>query len=423
MKNFVKRAVLGLLTLLAKIRLKRLGLFVLGVTGSVGKTSTKEAIFNLLHKHYQVIRSDKSYNTEFGLPLAILEQNSGFSSPLKWLQTIFGAVFKAFFGGRHLQMLVLEMGVDKPGDMDALLKIVRPHISVMTNIRAVHLEEGQFKDLDDIFLEKKKIVEALPEKGVAILNSDDPYISTLRGKLNCKTIWYGRADFADVRSMDIECSIEDVFFKVTFENQEATFRFPYPGEFQDYILLPAFAVGLNLGMPLQEIAESLRDFRLPPGRMNPINGINGSLILDSSYNASPEAVKHALNILGMARGRRIAVLGDMNELGAFSVPKHKEIGAAAANKADVIITVGKQSKLISEAAIEKGFPQDATLHFDDSGAAAAKLKGIISAGDTVLVKGSQNKIRLERLVKELMLDKSKASSLLVRQGKEWEKIK
>lgn len=423
MKKFVKQAVLRLLTRLAKIRLKRLGLFVIGVTGSVGKTSTKEAIFNLLHKHYQVIRSDKSYNTEFGLPLAILEQNSGFSSPMKWLQTIFGAVFKAFFGGRHLQMLILEMGVDKPGDMDALLKIVRPHISIMTNIRAVHLDKGQFKNLDDIFLEKKKIVEVLPEKGVAVLNADDPYISTLRGKLNCKVLWYGRAEGADVRSSGLKASLEEVDFKVNFEDQGVDFRFPYPGEFQDYILLPAFAVGLILGMTLQDIAESLYDFRLPPGRMNPVKGIHDSLILDSSYNASPEAVKHALNVLSMASGRKIAVLGDMNELGAVSEAKHREVGAVSANMVDMLVTVGNFSKFISEEAVSKGFPEDAVMHFNDAYSAASALKGKISAGDTILVKGSQNKIRLERLVKELMLDKSKASTLLVRQGREWEKIK
>jgi UDP-N-acetylmuramyl pentapeptide synthase len=423
MKKFAKQAVLRLLTRLAKIRLKRLGLFVIGVTGSVGKTSTKEAIFNLLHKHYQVIRSDKSYNTEFGLPLAILEQNSGFSSPLKWIQTILGAVYKAFFGGRHLQMLVLEMGVDKPGDMDALLKIVRPHISIMTNIRAVHLDKGQFKDLDDIFLEKKKIVEALPEKGVAVLNADDPYISTLRGKLNCKVLWYGRADFADLRSFGLKTSLEEVAFKIAFEDQETVFRFPYPGEFQDYILLPAFAVGLILGMTLKEITEFLHDFRLPPGRMNPIKGIHDSLILDSSYNASPEAVKYALNVLGMAQGRRIAVLGDMNELGVYSDAKHREIGAIVVNKTDMLVTVGNFSRLISEEAVSKGFPADAVMHFNDAYSAASALKGKISAGDTILVKGSQNKIRLERLVKELMLDKSKAAALLVRQSREWEKIK
>jgi len=174
MKKILKKLVLNVLTALARIRLKRLRLFVIGVTGSIGKTSAKDAIFTVLNSKYQIHRSEKSYNTDFGLPLAILEQKSGFSSPLKWLKVVLGSLWNAFFGGRHVQMLVIEMGVDKPGDMTQLLKLVSPQIGVMTNIKPVHLAEGQFKDQDDIFNEKKKLVESLPEKGFAILNADDP---------------------------------------------------------------------------------------------------------------------------------------------------------------------------------------------------------------------------------------------------------
>ncbi|HMR01379.1 MAG TPA: Mur ligase family protein, partial [Candidatus Gracilibacteria bacterium] len=143
MKSFLRNVVLRLLVGLARIRLKRLRLFIVGVTGSIGKTSTKDAIFTILKQRYQTFKSNKSYNTEFGLPLAILEQDSGFSSPTKWLKTIFGALWKAFIGGRHMQMLVIEMGVDKPGDMDELLKLIHPQVGVMTNIKPVHLAEGQ----------------------------------------------------------------------------------------------------------------------------------------------------------------------------------------------------------------------------------------------------------------------------------------
>jgi UDP-N-acetylmuramyl pentapeptide synthase len=114
------------------------------------------------------------------LPLAILEQPSGYSSSFGWIKVLFGSLWSAFFGGRHMQMLVLEMGVDKPGDMSALLKIVHPQLGVFTNVKPVHLAEGQFKDLDDIFLEKRKLIDALPEKGTAILNADDPYVASLR---------------------------------------------------------------------------------------------------------------------------------------------------------------------------------------------------------------------------------------------------
>ena len=189
MKTFFKKAVLRILTALARVRLKRLRPFVIGVTGSVGKTSTKDAIYTLLKSRYCVVRNEKSFNSDFGLPLAILEQGSGFSSAFEWLVILWRGFWKAFFGGKNLQMMVLEIGVDKPGDMVDILRLIKPQIAVMTNIKPIHLAEGQFKDLEDIFLEKKKLVEALPGGGIAILNADDPYIVSLHDKLTCKKLF------------------------------------------------------------------------------------------------------------------------------------------------------------------------------------------------------------------------------------------
>ncbi len=422
MKNFAKKLVLNFLLLLARIRLKRLRLFIIGVTGSIGKTSVKDAIYTILRGRYPVYRSEKSYNTEFGMPLAILGQPSGFSSALKWIFVLIGAMWNAFFGGRNMQMLVVEMGVDKPGDMLQLLKLVRPQVGVLININPVHLGEGQFRDLDDIFLEKKKLIESLPEKGVAILNADDPYVVSLRDSVHCKKIFYGFSEIADLRVLQTKTSTQGLEFTVSYRDELVSGRLPLLGGFQVYVILPALAVALSQGYTLEEAIAGLSAYKLPAGRMNPIEGINETLIIDSSYNASPEAVREALEVLKQSEGRRIAVLGNMNELGDYTDEKHREIGKYAAGRTDILFTVGDDARLISEEAKKHGFPARAVAHFQNANSAAEHIRQILQKGDTLLVKGSQNNVRLERLVKALMKHPEKSRELLTRQEPEWENV-
>jgi UDP-N-acetylmuramoyl-tripeptide--D-alanyl-D-alanine ligase len=422
MKNLAKNMILGFLVFLARVRLKRLNPYIIGVTGSVGKTSTKEAIYAVLKSKFLVYRSEKSYNSEFGLPLSILGVKSGFSSPAKWLGVLFMAVWNAFFGARSMRMMIAEMGVDKPGDMNQLLKLITPQTGVLTAIKPVHLAEGQFKDLEDIFNEKKKLVETLPEKGTAIMNADDPYIMTLRGKLQCRTIFYGYAEWADLRVLECGNTDDGLAFSIVYNDETAEGVIPALGDFNIYIALPAIAAGISQGIALKEAAAALTEYALPPGRMNPVKGINDSLIIDSSYNASPESVKEALNVLAGFKGRRIAVIGNMNELGESGENKHREVGAFAADKTDLFLTVGAAANILAEGARMRGFDPEKVRPFENALQAAEYLKQVIQPGDTILVKGSQNKVRLERLVKRIMLHPERAQELLVRQEPEWEKI-
>ncbi|MBD3328758.1 hypothetical protein GF340_05680 [Candidatus Peregrinibacteria bacterium] len=422
MKDFIKKFVFGTLKMLAKIRLKRLRLFVIGITGSIGKTSTKDAIATVLSSKYKISKSDKSFNTEFGMPLAILGQESGFSSASKWTKILLSALYNAFFGGRDIQIMILEMGVDKPGDMDLLLNIVKPQVGIFTNVKPVHLDEGQFKDLEDIFNEKKKLLVTLPEKGTAIMNLDDPYVSLLKDKLHSKVLTYGFSEMADLRVSDVKHSMEGLAFTISYKDETVTSSIALLGAFQVYVILPAIAAALTQGFSLEEAVEALKEFKLPPGRMNPIPGIKDSLIIDSSYNASPEAVKNAIDILTESPGRKIAVIGNMNELGDYTIPKHREVGMYMADKVDMFFTVGEYAKASAEAAIEKGFSDKNVFSFQDPIEASKKLHTIIAPGDTILVKGSQNKVRLEKLVKKIMKEPERANELLARQGSEWEKI-
>ena len=419
MKVIFRTIIGALLAFKARSYLKTNRVQVIAVTGSVGKTSTKEAIYKLLCSKFDVYSSKKSFNTEFGLSLAVLqEEESGFSSPLAWLKIL----WRVFFQKKKIyKKVILEMGADKPGDIKKLTKIAPPKIAVVTNVRPVHLAEGQFSNIEAIAKEKSMLVRALPKEGMAILNNDDEHVrhmQTVAGKFT-----YGIHDTAILMAEDIKAGAKDLKFKATYQGQTGEFVVPVIGEFQVYVLLPAIAVGLQLGMKLGECASALSDFQLPSGRMNPIAGVNRSQIIDSSYNASPTTVATALDVLAEIKSsRKIAALGTMNELGEMTHEAHVEIGKKAAQVADVLVAVGHEAPTIKRGALEAGMKESDVFTFFDSEEAGNFLKDRLKPDDLVLVKGSQNKVRMERLVKLIMKEPHKADQLLCRQGKVWEKI-
>ena len=420
MKSFLRFIITKILAYKAHKYLKEHNTKIIAITGSIGKTSTKEAVYAVLKDRFNVYRSTKGFNTEIGLSLSILQENeSGFSSISSW----FGILKRVFFEKKNIyKNMILEMGADQPNDIKKLIKIAKPSISIITNVSPVHLEEGQFKNIEDIAKEKSTLIKGLSHKNLAILNYDNHYISKM--ETHAKKITYGTSNDVMLKAKSIKTSNKDIKFIVSYQNEEVELIAPVLGSFQIYVLLPAIAVGLKFGMSLKECAESIKKLTPPQGRMSPIEGINGSMIIDSSYNASPETVKKALDLLSELKAeRKIAALGTMNELGKISRDAHLEIGKKAVGIANMIIAVGPEASIIKEGAINAGMEESNIYTFFNSEDAGNFLKKELVNGDLVLVKGSQNKVRMERFIKIIMKNPSKASKLLCRQGEAWEGIK
>ncbi len=422
MKKFLRGLVLWLLKRWAKRRLKGFKGKVIGVTGSIGKTSTKEAIYSVLNTQFKVKKTQKSMNSDFGLPLTILDIDSGFSSAFTWSWLLAKAFYNSLFAD-HSDVLLLELGADKPGDMDFLISIVRPDIAIMTNVFPVHLGDGQFKDLQEIFEEKSKLIESLGKSGVAILNIDNPFVDNLVEK--CKetqVVTFGFGEKADYRASEVKLSTEGVSFILNKAGKKFEARSSVLGEYQVYTLVPALICAEVLGMSMEDAIRGLDRYCLPPGRMGIIPAKKDSVILDSTYNSSPESLKQALRVLeeiGIGK-RKVAVLGSMNELGEKSDDLHAMVGELIPQHTDLLLTVGVDAKIFAEKAKEKGMKEEAIFTFTTAHEAAEFFKKKIETNDVILVKGSQNLVRLERFVKEFMAEPERAKELLVRQEKVWQ---
>ena len=420
------------LRILARLILKKYRPLIIGITGSLGKTSAKEAIGAVLKNKESVVMSHKNYNNEIGLPLTIIGAESAGRSFAGWMKIFFKAAGLILFKDeKYPRVLILEMGVDRPGDMAYLTAIAPPNIGIVTAVSYSHLE--YFGSIINIKKEKQVLIENLDKKGLAILNYDNEAAREMIETSKAKVLTYGLKAGADLQAQDIVYN----FTKGNYELSGVNFKLDYQGSivpvFMDnvmsetglYAALAAAAVGLYFKMNLVEIAAALKDFSLPRGRMNILPGIKHTFIIDDTYNSSPEAALSALDILSRIKidssASKYAVLGDMLEIGHYTVEGHRLVGAkVAGNGLDYLIAVGEKSRDIIRAALENGMSEPNVFYFNQALEAGAFLQEKLKAGDIVLVKGSKG-MRLEKIVKEIMAEPERAAELLVRQGKEWEK--
>lgn len=417
-----------ILKILAKLTIKKYRPLVIGITGSVGKTSTKEAIHAVLKHKYWVRKSEKSFNTEIGLPLAILGIENHHKNILAWARDIIKIFFKILFTAKYPEILLLEFGVQKPKDMSYLLSIAKPFIGVVTAIGEVPVHVEFFSGPIEVAEEKSKLINSLPNKGFAMLNYDDEAVYEMKKKSKARVMTFGFNKHSNLKILGYELRAREEGYSQIPDG--ITVKIEYGGSImpirlrncfgkpQAYSAAAACLVGLAMNINLVEIAESLREFKPPPGRLRLIKGIKNSLILDDTYNASPEAMHIALDTLrDLPAKRKIAVLGDMLEIGQFTEQAHKVMGLKAGKFCDIVFTVGDRAKFIAEEA--KLFCKVAS--FDNPIEAGKALDPLIEQGDLILIKGSQS-MRMEKVIEEIMAEPEKAGELLARQDDFWKAI-
>jgi UDP-N-acetylmuramoyl-tripeptide--D-alanyl-D-alanine ligase len=383
---------LAALQQLARARLARQrDVTVVGITGSSGKTSTKEAIAALLERLAPTLKTPASFNTETGLPLTVLGLEP-----------------------QH-RYAVLEMGAQWVGEIAMLCRIAPPRIGVVTAVGPAHLQ--YFGSVEAVERAKSELVRALPTDGLAVLNADDARVRRMARHTSARIVTFGRSRDADVRALrPTGDPVLGLRFTLTYRGDATRVRLRIPGVYAIYTALAAAAVALECGLPLAAVASGLGELRAPKRRGEIKPGVSGSRVLDDSYNANRQSVEGALALLGAAvlepGGRRWAVLGDMLELGAYAAAEHALVGAAAAVSADELVAVGAEARHIARAAREAGMtaarihlfhanPEDADALAAARDAAAALLCERLREGDLVLVKGSLG-VEMDTIVRQII---------------------
>ena len=421
MKNLFKKIVTSIIETEALAILKKYNPTIIAITGSVGKTSTKDAIYTVLAATSAHVRkSDKSFNSEIGVPLTILGCENGWSDPVAWIHNIFHGLELIFFKSSYPDTLILEVGADHEGDIRRITSWLKPHVSVVTKVSQVPVHIEFFPSREALLLEKSYLAKAVRNEGTLVLSEDDEDVKNMAQGMSQKVITFGIKHSAMVKASNETIVYEEhegikvpvgMSFTLHYQNESLpVFVEGLLGIQQVYPLIAATAVGVSRGIPLASIVTALSKHVPPRGRMNILAGINGSTIIDDTYNSSPDALREALLTLGKIEtiGKKIAVLGDMMELGKYSIEEHKKAGELARQVAASVVTVGQRSKNMG----------DGIISFNTSNDALESVRALVGRGDVILVKGSQS-TRMERIVKALLLEPEKAKDLIVRQEEEW----
>ena len=351
---------------------------VIGVTGSVGKTSTKDIIASVLSQKYKVLKTEGNYNNEIGLPLTILKL-------------------------KDHEAMVVEMGMSAFGEISLLTKIARPTTAVITIIGSSHI--GELGSRENILKAKLEILEGLDEYGSLIINNDNDLLNkwNQNNNDNHKHITYGIKNKSMLMAKNIKIQKEASTFDLEYDDKTYTITVPVGGEHFIYNTLCAICVGIKYGIELEKIIKGISEFKLTKRRMEVIKNSNNITIINDSYNASYESMKVALEYLSsIEANKKIAVLGDILELGEFSKQMHEKVGEEVAkNNIDILIAVGKAAKNIVNNAIKFGMNKNNVYHYNNNEEAVDKVKKVAKEGDIILVKAS-NGMHFDEIVDAIM---------------------
>lgn len=432
----MKKILYFLLRKLASWTLARYRPKVVAITGSIGKTSTKNAIYRVLSSSFKVRKSYKSYNNQVGVPLTIL----GFKTPgrdvFAWLKILLLSLARVFYQADYPKILVLEMGADRPGDLKYLTSFVKPHVAVVTSIGTSHMEH--FESGDDLAKEKATLVKALDKsEGKAVLNFDDKEVRETGLEVDAEVIFYGLKSKANFRADDVKFNEDGMSFKIESSGNSVPVKIPVLGRSQVYNSLAAVAVGSLFSLTLVEMVDTLSHFKGGKGRCRILAGKKNTTIIDDTYNSAPKSLENALEVLEKinGQGRKVVILGDMLELGTKSNKLHKKMGKKAAQVGNLLVFVGSKSGYFKKGALQvcaKGEDKKRKEkrktekkkrkkieEFKNYKKLNQRILSLLKPGDTILVKASQG-IRLEKTVEKILADSLSADELLVRKDKEWQ---
>ena len=432
MKTILRKIVTYILRVESQLVLQKYKPKIVAITGSIGKTSTKDAVYAVISGISYVRKSEKSYNSEIGLPLTILGCPNGWNNPFVWLLNIFKGLWLFIWPHKYPSWLVLEVGVGKPGDMRSTASWLKTDVVIITTIGEMPSHIEFFDSRRHLVEEKSGLIKTLKKDGLLILNNDDETISEMKEKTKNRVITFGFKEDSDIKG-----SADSIFYTdggipegLIFRIDEGGSSLPVViegvfGKNHVYASLGALAFSSALKFNMLDAVNKLKNYSVPPGRMRLLKGIYNSFIIDDTYNSSPFACESALKTFGEVKslgGRKIAVLGDMLELGRHTEEAHKNIGKIAKENVDILVVVGPRAKKIKEGALEAGMDAENIFEFSDSREAGKFLKDFVRKGDFFLIKGSQG-MRMEHAVESVLQDKKNKSQLLVRQDKEWKKKK
>lgn len=368
---------LAALQRLAAYNRRQFTLPVVAVTGSNGKTTTKDLIASVLGSRYKTLKTTGNFNNHIGLPLTLLK-----------LDGTYGAA-------------VLEMGMRGLGEIDLLAGIAQPNVAVITNIGETHLE--RLGSIENIATAKSEVLNHLDPEGTAVLNGDDPWVRKVAGKFKGRVLFYGTGAENDIRVADIKTDGQSSVFTVHYQDRLASVMLPVPGRHNVQNALAAVGVGLVTGLSMDGITAGLAQPELTAMRLEVLEK-GPYKIINDAYNANTASVKAALQVLADQAGnrRRVAVLGSMFELGERAQAGHREVGEAAFESGiELLVTVGDLAEYIAKGALAKGMAPEKVFHCRDNEQAMAALKSRITAGDVILVKGSRG-MKMEEIVRSLL---------------------
>ncbi|MBU0612244.1 hypothetical protein KKA39_00720 [Patescibacteria group bacterium] len=400
---------------------------VVAITGSVGKTSTKDAVYAVVSSVSYVRKSEKSYNSEIGLPLTVLGCPNGWNNPYIWIKNILKGLWLIIWPHKYPKWLILEVGVGKPGDMRQTASWLKSDVVIITAIGETPVHIEFFNSRNHLIKEKSGLIKTLKKDGILILNADDEAVMEMKITTKNRVITYGFKEDADIRGSEdtIFYSNEGVPRGIIFRVDQGGSSLPVIisgvfGRNHMYASLAALAVSFGLKFNMINAVNSVKKYEVPPGRMCLLEGINNSIIIDDTYNSSPFACESALKTLGSIqnKGRKIAVLGDMLELGKHTEEAHKNIGKIAKENSEILVVVGLRAKAIKDGALDAGMKQKNILEFNNSREVGEFLRTFIKDNDLILIKGSQS-MRMERAVESILKDQENKNKLLVRQDPEW----